>query len=329
MLERYCELLWDWNTKINLTRHTDYEKFVARDLVDSLAFAQFLEPKEKVLDVGTGGGVPGVVLAIVRDDLRISLCESVGKKARVVADIVERLGLQTPVLHARAEDVLAHQRFNTLVIRAVARLKKLLEWFRPHWKSFDRLLVLKGPSWVEERGEARHYGLLHDLALRKLTSAIRCRARSRRACCCKSCRSNRQTAQGRAAVGVDTIVGVAVALPPLGIAENAGVAVQLPPQQVEASPDADDVDVRTQSATGVASYNTNFGTLSDKPVDAFQHDKHHEHEADDPQGQPARVNQDRPHALVAGGGIDQADGQNGRQGIPEVEMPDGKAVGQK
>jgi 16S rRNA (guanine527-N7)-methyltransferase len=170
MLERYCELLWDWNAKINLTRHTDYEKFVARDLIDSLAFAQFLQPKETVLDVGTGGGVPGVVLAIVRDDLRISLCESVGKKARVVAEIVERLGLHVPVLHARAEELLTQQRFDTLVIRAVARLKKLLEWFQPHWTAFDRLLILKGPSWVGERGEARHYGLLHDLALRKLTS---------------------------------------------------------------------------------------------------------------------------------------------------------------
>ena len=60
--------------------------------------------------------------------------------------------------------------FDTLVIRAVARLRKLLEWFRPHWKSFDRMLVLKGPSWVEERGEARHYGLFHDLELRKLAA---------------------------------------------------------------------------------------------------------------------------------------------------------------
>ncbi len=170
VLERYCTLLWDSNTKINLTRHTDYEKFVARDLTDSLAFAQFLSPEEKVLDVGTGGGVPGVVLAVVRPDLRISLSESIGKKARVVADIVGQLGLQTPVRHARAEDVLAEERFDTLLVRAVARLKKLLEWFRPHWKAFDRLLVLKGPSWVDERGEARHYGLLHDLALRKLTS---------------------------------------------------------------------------------------------------------------------------------------------------------------
>ncbi len=169
-LTRYCELLWDWNTKINLTRHTDYEKFVSRDLVDSRAFAQFLEPHERVLDVGTGGGVPGVVLAILREDLKVSLCESVGKKARAVADIVQRLGLAAPVIHGRAEDLLAGEKFETLVIRAVAPLKKLLEWFRPHWGSMGRLLVLKGPSWVEERGEARHFGLMHDLALRKLTS---------------------------------------------------------------------------------------------------------------------------------------------------------------
>ena len=93
-----------------------------------------------------------------------------GKKAKAVADIVERLGLPMPVFHARVEDVLTQHRFNTLVIRAVARMKKLLEWLRPHWDSFDRLLLLKGPSWVDERGEARHYGLMHDLSLRKLTS---------------------------------------------------------------------------------------------------------------------------------------------------------------
>jgi 16S rRNA (guanine527-N7)-methyltransferase len=170
LLEQYCRLLWEWNAKLNLTRHTDYEKFVARDLVDSLAFAEFLGPGEKILDVGTGGGVPGVVLAIVRGDLDVSLCESVGKKARAVGDIVDKLGLAVPVHHARAEDVLAEQTYNTLVIRAVARLRKLLEWFRPHGEAFDRMLVLKGPSWVEERGEARHYGLLRDWALRRLTS---------------------------------------------------------------------------------------------------------------------------------------------------------------
>ena len=169
-LEQYCRLLWEWNAKLNLTRHTDYDKFVARDLVDSLAFARFLEPDEKVLDVGTGGGVPGVVLAIVRPDLAVTLCESVAKRARAVAEIVAGLDLSVPVMAARAEDLLGTFQFNTLMVRAVARLAKLLRWFQPHWEHFDRLLVLKGPAWVGERGEARHFGLLRGLALRKLTA---------------------------------------------------------------------------------------------------------------------------------------------------------------
>ena len=170
LLGRYCALLWEWNAKVNLTRHTDYQRFVARDLVDSLAFAEFLGPGEKILDVGTGGGVPGVVLAVVRPDLDVSLSESVGKRARAVADIVERLGLDTPVYAARAEELLGQWTGNTLVARAVARLPKILRWLRPHWNAFDRLLVVKGPAWVKERGEARHQGLLGNLALRKLTS---------------------------------------------------------------------------------------------------------------------------------------------------------------
>jgi 16S rRNA (guanine527-N7)-methyltransferase len=170
LLDRYRALVWDWNTRLNLTRHTDYQKFVTRDLVDSLAFSRFLAQGERVLDVGTGGGVPGVVLAILRPDLSIALCESVGKRARAVSDIVARLGLSTPIHERRAEDLLAETRFQTLVIRAVARLHRLLEWFRPCGDHFDRMLVLKGPAWIEERGEARHLGLLHGLALRKLAS---------------------------------------------------------------------------------------------------------------------------------------------------------------
>jgi 16S rRNA (guanine527-N7)-methyltransferase len=170
LLERYCQLLWEWNAKLNLTRHTDYEKFVTRDLADSLAFAEFLAPGERILDVGTGGGVPGVVLAILRPELDVSLCESVAKKARAVGDIVERLGLKVSLHHTRAEELLAGDRYQTLVVRAVARLKKLLEWFKPHWTAFDRMLVLKGPGWVEERAEARHHGLMHGVALRKLKS---------------------------------------------------------------------------------------------------------------------------------------------------------------
>jgi 16S rRNA (guanine527-N7)-methyltransferase len=169
-LERYCKLLWEWNEKLNLTRHTTYEKFVSRDLVDTLAFSQFLAEGEDVLDVGTGGGVPGVVLAIVRPDLSVSLAESVAKKARVVGQIVADLGLDVPVHNAHAQDLLAEGLYDTLLVRAVAPLPKLLTWFADHWNSFRRLLVLKGPAWIEERHEARERGLMNKLQLRKLLS---------------------------------------------------------------------------------------------------------------------------------------------------------------
>ncbi len=167
-LEQYCRLLWEWNSKLNLTRHTDYQKFVTRDLIDTLAFAEHLGQGEHVLDVGSGGGVPGVVLAILRPELRIELCDSVGKKARALTDIVARLGLDTPVHHARAENILERRGFDTLTIRAIGRLRAVLQWFKPYWGSFKRMLIVKGPGWVQERGEARHYGLMRDLALRKL-----------------------------------------------------------------------------------------------------------------------------------------------------------------
>lgn len=168
LLDRYCCLLWEWNARMNLTRHDTYEKFVARDLVDTLAFGRHLEAGERVLDVGTGGGVPGVLLAMLRPDLDVVVSESVAKKARAVEDIVRQLDLPVSVFAGRAESALAHKSFNTLLVRAVAPLPKLLRWFAPHWRAFDRLLVLKGPNWVKERGEARHLGLLQGMALRRV-----------------------------------------------------------------------------------------------------------------------------------------------------------------
>ncbi len=168
-LLQYCHLLWEWNQRLNLTRHTTYEKFVSRDVVDSLAFARHLDQGEQVLDVGTGGGVPGVILAIVRPDLRLTLVDSTAKKVRAVQDICRRLGLQLPVRHQKAQRLLEQgEAFDTLVIRAVARLDVLLEWFNPYWGAFQRMLVLKGPRWLEERKKARERRLILHLELRRL-----------------------------------------------------------------------------------------------------------------------------------------------------------------
>ena len=167
-LDRYCRALWEWNTKLNLTRHTDYEKFVTRDLVDTLQLAAHLQEGEHILDVGTGGGVPGVPLAILRPDLDVELCDATGKKAKAVGAILDEIELDLNVWHAKAEELLKAHRFHTLTVRALSRLDRILEIFAPAWYAFDRLLLIKGPAWIEERGEARHFGRLTNLALRKL-----------------------------------------------------------------------------------------------------------------------------------------------------------------
>ncbi len=172
-LEKYCRLLWEWNEKLNLTRHTNFDLFVGRDLRDTLQLAEHVPPNVDVLDVGTGGGVPGVVLAILRPDLEVAVCDSVGKKAAAVEAMVRKLKLPVSVYGVRAENVLHDFRYHTLVSRAVGSLSKLLTWLEPHWASIGRLLVIKGPKWVEERGEARHRGLLRQLELRKLASYAR------------------------------------------------------------------------------------------------------------------------------------------------------------
>lgn len=169
-LEKYCALVWAFNEQVNLTRHTTYELFVTRDVIDTIELAKLLHPQEEVLDVGTGGGVPGIPLAIIRPDLQVSLAESVGKKAKLVDEIVDKLGLSVSFFQGRAEDVLKDFRFDALVARAVGPLWKILYWFQGDWNSIGRLLAIKGPKWVDERNEARHKGHLQNLQLRKAAS---------------------------------------------------------------------------------------------------------------------------------------------------------------
>ena len=162
LLDRYRRELWSWNERMNLTRHTTLEKFVGRDVVDSHELAKLLEHGERVLDVGTGGGVPGVILAILRPDLSVSLCDSTQKKARAVEAMVANLGLPIKTFPNRAEEVLEVTTFDTLVARALAPLVKVLPWLQTRWDAFDQLLMIKGPAWVEERAAAREAGLMRN-----------------------------------------------------------------------------------------------------------------------------------------------------------------------
>lgn len=170
-LAAYAASLWEWNERLNLTRHTDVERFVSRDVADAAAICPHLARGEHVLDVGSGGGVPGVLLAILRPDLRVELSESVSKRAKALRAILEAVGLDLPVHEAAAQSIIADgraDRFDTLVVRAVAGLPKLLGWFEPLSDRYGRLLLVKGPKWEEEKGEARHRGFLKKVTARRV-----------------------------------------------------------------------------------------------------------------------------------------------------------------
>ena len=168
LLDEYCDLLWTWNEKLNLTRHTTYDKFVSRDLVDSIRLAALFQKGEHVLDVGSGGGAPGLIVAILRPDVVVELCEATGKKAVALGKMLDDLKLDNKVWYSKAQDLVHERHFHTLTVRAVDRMCNLLTMFRSSWNSFNRILMIKGPRWVDERGEARHYNLLNSLALRKI-----------------------------------------------------------------------------------------------------------------------------------------------------------------
>lgn len=169
-LAQYCRLLWDWNSRLNLTRHTDWELFVTRDLLDTQKLAEHIPQGAKILDVGSGGGVPGIPLAILRPDVSVSLCESIGKKATALQAIVKEMKLSIPVYADRAETILKKHRFQFVTARAVASISRMIGWFAPVWGAVGQLLLIKGRRWSAEFEESQAEGLFKRRRLENLTS---------------------------------------------------------------------------------------------------------------------------------------------------------------
>lgn len=164
-LQTYCRLLWERNEVMNLTRHTTAEQFVFRDLLDSWQLARLLGQGEHVLDIGSGGGVPGLLLAILRPDLKLTLSDSVKKKARALEEFAAALNLPVEIYDCRAESLLESFRYDSTIARAVGPLVKLLPLLRREWLHVGRLLLLKGPRWQDELQEARQASAFLDREL--------------------------------------------------------------------------------------------------------------------------------------------------------------------
>lgn len=151
------DLYKNWNSKINVVSRKDIDELYTKHVLHSLGIAKVLEfkPKSNILDIGTGGGFPGIPLAILFPESNFYLVDSIGKKIKVVQEIANELGLKNiKAEHIRAEEVKG--RFDFIVSRAVTKMEVFVKWTRKKIAKKQNhtlkngILYLKGGDLQEE-----------------------------------------------------------------------------------------------------------------------------------------------------------------------------------
>lgn len=147
----------EWNEKINVISRKDVDSLYEKHILHSLGIAKVMEfkPKTKILDVGTGGGFPGIPLAILFPEAHFTLVDSIGKKITVVKEVSAGIGIQNiTAVHGRAEEVKGQ--FHFVVSRAVTQMPVFLRWLRGKFEKeqfnskHNGVLYLKGGDLTEE-----------------------------------------------------------------------------------------------------------------------------------------------------------------------------------
>ncbi len=171
-LTQLLPLYEEWNSQINVISRKDLDQLYTRHVLHSLAIHKFLQfaPGSRVLDIGTGGGFPGIPLAILHPEVQFVLVDSIGKKIKVVQEVCQAIGLQNvTAIHGRAENTRGS--FDFVVSRAVAELSLLLQWSRGKISTKqinavpNGLICLKGGDLKEE-----FKGLSKDIEVFELQS---------------------------------------------------------------------------------------------------------------------------------------------------------------
>lgn len=173
-LERYA-LLWDfyhdWNAKINLISRKDIDELYLRHVLHSLSIAKIFrfQPDIEILDVGTGGGFPGIPLSIYFDNVRFTLIDSTGKKVKVVNEAIAMLGLENAsALQVRAEEI--GQQFDMVVSRAVTQLPAFVTWVYRKIKKGNSsgvgngIIYIKGGDLYDELKDIRLPAKVYELS---------------------------------------------------------------------------------------------------------------------------------------------------------------------
>ena len=151
----YMELLIEWNEKMNLTAITEPNDIILKHFIDSITIEKYVEKDANLIDVGTGAGFPGIPLKIVRDDVQITLMDSLNKRIKFLEEVIKTDDLKNiDAIHSRAEELSRNkyfrESFDYATSRAVASLNVLLEYMLPFVKVGGYCICMKGANVEEE-----------------------------------------------------------------------------------------------------------------------------------------------------------------------------------
>lgn len=150
---KYMELLIEWNKKMNLTAITEPKEIIEKHFIDSLTILPYINKNDKVIDIGTGAGFPGIPVKIAESSLEITLLDSLNKRITFLGNVISELKLKNiTAIHGRAEEYIKEKRekYDIAVSRAVAELPVLLEYLLPYVKIGGKCICMKGPKANEE-----------------------------------------------------------------------------------------------------------------------------------------------------------------------------------
>lgn len=156
----YCNFMVEYNKNVNLTAITEPEEIWLKHFADSILLMKYVEIPENasLIDIGTGAGFPSVPLKIYRNDIKLTMLDSLNKRIRFLNELCERLSIETETVHGRAEEygrkTEFRERYDIAVARAVASMPSLSEYCLPFVKTGGIFAAMKGPN--EDAGNAEN-----------------------------------------------------------------------------------------------------------------------------------------------------------------------------
>ena len=148
----YLALMFKWNAVYNLTSLRDPMQMVTHHLLDSLAAVPAFKDARRVLDVGAGGGLPGIVLAVARPDMQVSMIDTVHKKTAFLNQVKAQLGLDNVTVYTmKVQELAVDEKFDVITSRAFADLSDFVEWSSHLLAEPGRYIALKGVAPQDER----------------------------------------------------------------------------------------------------------------------------------------------------------------------------------